>query len=150
MQIDQDTLERLSRARDLLCNVDDSSPSIREVARRAGISPFHFIRQFSAVFGATPHQYRTEARIAQAKQLLASDRLSVTAVCMEVGFSSLGTFSGLFTRWVGATPSEFRRRARTVVQVPSAVAPIAAADCLGMLAFLPPAAFRNFREASLA
>ena len=64
-----------------------------KVAREAAISPFHFIRQFEAVFGVTPHQYRIGRRIERAKHLLAAGQHSVTDVCMEVGFSSLGSFS---------------------------------------------------------
>jgi hypothetical protein len=77
---------------------------------------------------------------------------SVTDVCMEVGFSSLGSFSALFTRRVGEAPSAYRRRFRAMCQVPG---PLRAADltpgCLTLMARLPPSAFanpvRNFREA---
>jgi len=69
------------------------------------MSPFHFIRQFEAVFGATPHQFRIQTRLDRAKQLLALSDYSVTDVCLEVGFSSLGSFSDLFARRVGAPPS---------------------------------------------
>src|SRR5512143_3825229 len=90
----------LCRARRALRSVTERPLSIEEAARLAGISPFHFIRQFEAVFGATPHQYRIEARLDRARRLLAKGELSVTEVCMEVGFSSLGSFSDLFTRRV--------------------------------------------------
>lgn len=49
---------RLCRARDLLAEVREESLSIRDVAREAHMSPFHFIRQFEGVFGLTPHQFR--------------------------------------------------------------------------------------------
>jgi len=142
MLIDAPTLRRLRRARDLLR--EDSAITVREVARVAGISPFHFIRQFEAVFGATPHQFRTQARLERARELLLAGQ-SVTDVCFEIGFSSLGSFSGLFTRWVGTVPSAYRRR---IVQValPRPVIP----GCLGMMGALPPDAFRNSREASFA
>jgi AraC-like DNA-binding protein len=96
-------------ARDLLGAVREPSPSIVDIARRVNISPFHFIRQFQAVFGVTPHQYRIQARLDAAKRLLAKGH-SVTDVCMEVGFSSLGTFSALFTRRIGESPSAYQRR----------------------------------------
>ena len=66
--------------------------------------------------------------------------LSVTEVCMEVGFSSLGSFSALFTRWTGMPPSRYR----SLVQVPARIAAPIVPGCLGMLAALP----RNFREAT--
>ena len=67
MLLGQDTFRRLCRARDLLAEVREQPLSIREVARRTGISPFHFIRQFEALFGVTPHQFRIQARLDQAK-----------------------------------------------------------------------------------
>lgn len=69
------------------------------------MSPFRFIRRFHAVFGSTPHQFRIDTRLNRAKVLLAGRDLSVTDVCLEVGFTSLGTFSDLFARRVGAPPS---------------------------------------------
>jgi AraC-like DNA-binding protein len=110
---------RLCTARDMLRDTPDRSVSIREAARAAGMSPFHFIRQFEAVFGATPHQFRIQTRLDRAKQLLALGDFSVTDVCLEVGFTSLGSFSDLFARRVGAPPSVYRRRIRSSVSVPS-------------------------------
>jgi AraC-like DNA-binding protein len=113
-----DTVERLCRARDLLREVHDRPLTIDEVAREAAMSPFHFIRQFSAVFGETPHQSRIRSRLDRARLLLVSGDRSVTDICMEVGFSSHGSFSTLFARRVGVSPSEYRRRARSMVAVP--------------------------------
>jgi AraC-like DNA-binding protein len=125
--------------------------SIEDVAREAQISPFHFIRQFEAVFGATPHQYRMQCRLDMAKRLLANGQHSVTEVCMEIGFASLGSFSGLFTRRVGETPSAFRRRVRAMVQVPGTVPAELTPGCLSLMSGLPLSAFpgsiRSFREA---
>lgn len=136
---------RLCRARDALAAAADDDgpgPTIRAVARAVRISPFHFIRQFEALFGSTPHQFRIRARLDAAKRLLAAGRLSVTEVCMQVGFSSLGTFSDLFARRVGETPSGYQRRLRA--------APDAFTGCFALMGGLPPDAFRaqrNFREA---
>src|SRR5215469_14443674 len=118
MVLTRDVLARLCRARDLLC--EEHAPSVREVARQVEISPFHFIRQFEAVFGVTPRQFRIGSRIQRAKRLLAVGRLTVTDVCMEVGFSSLGSFSDTFARRVGTSPSAYQRQARVMVQVPGA------------------------------
>jgi AraC-like DNA-binding protein len=79
---------------------------------RWGTRHFTFIRQFEALFGVTPHQYRIQARLDLAKQLLASGQYSVTDVCMEIGFSSLGSFITLFAQRVGEAPSAYRRRIR--------------------------------------
>jgi AraC-like DNA-binding protein len=81
-------------------------------AREACISPFHFHRLFSRTYGQTPHEFATERRIERARRMLLEGDESVTEVCFDVGYSSLGTFSSKFLRHVGCTPSEFRRGAR--------------------------------------
>jgi AraC-like DNA-binding protein len=80
------------------------------VASASGLTRFHFIRVFKALFGETPHQYRSQAQIERAKHLLILTDLTITEVCMEVGFSSLGSFCTLFRRRVGISASEFQRR----------------------------------------
>lgn len=105
-------LRRLCLARDWLRECDDRPPPVSTVAQRSGLSRFHFIRLFRAVFGETPLQYRSRAQIEQAKQLLILSDQTVTEVCMTVGFSSLGSFSALFTRRTGLSPSAFQRRHR--------------------------------------
>jgi AraC-like DNA-binding protein len=142
---------RLCRARDLLREPREPSPSIADLARELQISPFHFIRQFEAVFGATPHQFRIQTRLDTARHLLAMGQHSVTDVCMEVGFSSLGSFSTLFTQRIGEPPSAYRRRVRAMVQVPGTVPAVLTPGCLLLMGRLPPSAFadrlRSFREA---
>ena len=135
MLLRHEGFRRLCRARDLLQRCDDRSPTIDELARELKISPFHFIRQFEAVFGVTPHQFRIQARLDRARSLLAAGQQSVTDVCMEVGFSSLGSFSTLFTRRFGETPSAYRRRVRIADLTP------------GCLALIGQLSDRSFREA---
>ena len=148
MLLEPDDLRRYCRARDLLREVPGQPVSIRDIAREVQVSPFHFIRRFEAVFGLTPHQYRIRSRLDRAKFLLARGEQSVTEVCVEVGFSSLGSFSDLFTRRVGTTPSAYQRHARVLVQAPGPFPRQLFPGCLSLMAFLPPDAFRNFREAS--
>jgi AraC-like DNA-binding protein len=151
MLLRHEGFRRLCRARELLRELREPSPSIAELAREVHISPFHFIRQFEAVFGVTPHQFRIQTRLDAAKHLLAMGHHSVTDVCMEVGFSSLGSFSALFTRRVGETPSAYRRRVRPEGQVPGTPSVDLTPGCLSLMGRLPPSAFanalRNFREA---
>jgi len=118
----------------MLREIHERPLSIREVAREAAMSPFHFIRQFEAVFGATPHQFRVQARLERAKDLLAHSDCSVTEVCLEVGFSSLGSFSDLFARRVGAPPSVYRRRVRPSVRVPASLPGTLTPGCLTLMA----------------
>jgi len=138
----------LCRARELLGAVRDEPLSIQDIAREVRMSPFHFIRQFEALFGLTPHQFRIQSRLDRAKLLLAQDQYSVTEVCMEVGFSSLGSFSDLFTRRIGTAPSAYRRRARLMVQIPGEFPQQLFPGCLSLMGRLPASAFRNFQEAS--
>jgi len=148
MLLTHEGFKQLCRGRDMLAAMHDEPLSIRSIARELNASPFHFIRQFEAVFGLTPHQFRMRYRLDRAKLLLAKGQHSVTEVCMEVGFSSLGSFSSLFARRFGQPPSVYQRRARRMVQVPGAFAPALFPGCLSLMASLPPWAFRNFREAS--
>lgn len=79
-----------------------------EIADEACYSKFHFIRTFKSIYGKTPHQYLTTVRIDKAKELLEA-KMSVTDACFSVGFESLGSFTELFKRRVGITPSEYQR-----------------------------------------
>lgn len=124
----------LCRARDLLRDEHDRPVTIDEAAREARMSRFHFIRQFAALFGDTPHQCRIQAQLDRAKHLLALSDCPVTDVCMEVGFSSLGSFSRLFATRVGVPPSAYRRRARPMVVVPGMPPPQLFPGCLSLMA----------------
>jgi len=151
MLLRHEGFRRLCRARDLLREVREPSLTIAEVAREVQISPFHLIRQFEAVFGVTPHQFRIQTRLDLAKHLLAAGQHSVTDVCMDVGFSSVGSFSTLFTQRIGEAPSAYRRRVRAMVQMPGILPGDLAPGCLSLIGRLPASAFarsgRNFREA---
>jgi len=109
MVLHEDSFARLVRARDAIHARYAEPLSLDHLAREAALSPFHFLRLFRRAFGETPHQYLTRVRIEAAKRLLLADA-AVTDVCFEVGFQSLGSFSAVFARRVGAPPSAFRRR----------------------------------------
>jgi AraC-like DNA-binding protein len=83
---------------------------IRTLSAEARLSPYHFIRSFRGVFHDTPHQYLLRMRIRKAKELLALTEMSVTDICFEVGFESLGSFSATFHRIVGWPPLTCRAR----------------------------------------
>jgi AraC-like DNA-binding protein len=93
--------------------------TIERLARRAGLSQFHFIRTFRAAFGETPHQYLRARRIERAKELLVTTPMPITEICDQIGFQSLGSFSSLFRRLTGETPAEFRAARRKNVYIPS-------------------------------
>jgi AraC-like DNA-binding protein len=113
----EDLLRRLCRARDAIHHRSEEPLTLQDLARMAGLSRFHFLRSFREVFSATPHEYLTRVRLHRARQLLLEERASVTGVCFEVGFQSLGSFSALFRRRMGEPPASFRRR---FFQVPHA------------------------------
>ncbi|QMU68707.1 helix-turn-helix transcriptional regulator [Streptacidiphilus sp. P02-A3a] len=115
-------LARLRRARDLM-DRDYASPlDVPTLARHALMSPAHFSRRFRAAYGETPYSYLMTRRIERAMALLRGG-MSVTDACMEVGCTSLGSFSSRFTEVVGVTPSEYRLREHAAVAaMPACVA----------------------------
>src|SRR5205085_12549246 len=80
------------------------------------ISRYDFLRLFHKTFDTTPRQYLIKRRIEKAKELLRGRSLTVTDVCFEVGFESLGSFSSLFHRCVGHAPTSYRQRERLALK----------------------------------
>lgn len=108
--IPSDTLVALRRARDFI-DLRYSEPlDLDAMADAAGFSRFHFARGFHAAFGETPGTYLTRRRIERAKELLRSANLTVTEICHEVGFASLGSFSARFSELVGLSPTAYRQQ----------------------------------------
>ena len=106
-------LPHLRRARDhidrhfeLALDLDD----LDDLAGVAGVSKYHFARSFDAAYGETPIRYLTRRRIERAQDLLRHANLTVTEVCVLVGFASLGSFSSRFAQLVGESPSAYRAR----------------------------------------
>lgn len=98
----------LRRARDHMDARFTERLTLADVAAVAGYSSYHFAREFSRAFGASPIAYLAARRVERAKDLLRSANLTVTEVCHAVGFTSLGTFSARFTEIVGASPTAYR------------------------------------------
>jgi len=101
---------RLLRARDAMDRAYAEPLDVPTLARIAHVSEAHFIRQFRAAFGQTPNRYLQRRRVERAMWLLRSTDKSVTDICMDVGFASLGTFSRVFRDIVGEPPSAYRQR----------------------------------------
>jgi len=114
------TLARLCRVRDLIRDCQAEPLRLVDCATEIDLSPWHLLRSFRAAFGETPHEYLTRVRVERAARLLVLTGRSVTDVCFEVGFTSLGSFSTLFKRRTGWSPAAYRRRARGWVSVPAA------------------------------
>lgn len=97
----------------------DPGLDLDAVAAHAGYSRYHFVRAFKDAYGETPGQYLSRRRIERAEELLRSANLTVTEICLLVGFSSLGTFSARFKKQTGTSPSAYRlghgRRAAAMI-----------------------------------
>jgi len=101
---------RLLRARDLMDRRYWDDLDVTRLGQAAEMSRAHFIRSFKEAFGETPHRYLQRRRVERAMYLLRATNRQVTDICMEVGFSSLGSFSRTFAEIVGESPSTFRGR----------------------------------------
>ncbi len=103
---------RLHWARDFILASLDQPITIDEMAGVACLSPTHFLRSFKELFQTTPHQFLTEHRLMRACHLLQSSDKSITEICFDVGFQSVGSFSWLFRQRIGYAPEQFRRQKR--------------------------------------
>ena len=116
-------LTRLRRARDLIDRFYAEPLDVPRMAQEALMSPAHFSRRFRAEYGETPYSYLMTRRIERAMLLLRGGTMSVTEVCIEVGCTSLGSFSTRFTELVGESPSAYARRDHSAfADVPGCVA----------------------------
>ena len=106
----EDSNRRMLRARDAMDRSYAEPLDVPTLAAMAHVSQAHFIRTFKATFGETPNRYLQRRRVERAMVLLRGTDQTVTDICMAVGFSSLGTFSRVFTEIVGEPPTAHRRR----------------------------------------
>ena len=136
----EDLNRRLLRARDAMDLAYAEPLDVRTVAAVAHVSPAHFIRCFRSVFGETPHRYLQRRRVERSMFLLRETDRSVTDICFDVGFTSLGTFSRMFREIVGETPSAYR----------AGNGPIVAPNCMQMMFTRPRFAARDVEETASA
>jgi AraC-like DNA-binding protein len=104
----EDLNRRLLRARDAMDRAYAEPLDVAAVAAVAHCSEAHFSRSFRAAFGETPHRYLQRRRVERSMFLLRETDRSITDVCFDVGFTSLGTFSRTFREIIGETPSSYR------------------------------------------
>jgi AraC-like DNA-binding protein len=107
----EESNRRLLRARDAMDRAYAQPLDVPALARIAYLSEAHFIRTFRATFGETPHRYLQRRRVERSMFLLRETERSVTDICLDVGFSSLGTFSRTFRDIMGQSPTSYRRDA---------------------------------------
>jgi AraC-like DNA-binding protein len=115
--MDLDELRLLRRARDRMDREYAEPLDVPALARTALMSAGHFSRQFRAAYGETPYSYLMTRRIERATALLRRGDMSVTDACFAVGCTSLGSFSARFTQIVGETPSAYRARDHSDLEV---------------------------------
>ena len=118
--LDDVTYRRLCRSRDFLAAHCHRRLKLEDAAREGCLSPWHFHRLYALAFGETPHEFFTRRRIAEAKRRMVTGSESVTEICFEIGYESLGTFSARFRNLVGRSPREYRRSMRRTFNVPFA------------------------------
>jgi AraC-like DNA-binding protein len=107
---------RLNRARDYVHANLRRPIGLSDAAVAACLSPFHLLRAFQAAFRQSPHCYLTQCRLDRAKFLLERTNIPVTAICLECGFTNLGSFSSLFHKNCGMSPRAWRQRYGAVPQ----------------------------------
>jgi transcriptional regulator GlxA family with amidase domain len=123
----EDLNRRLLRARDAMDRAYAEPLDVAAIAAVAHISEAHFSRSFRAAFGETPHRYLQRRRVERSMFLLRETDRSITDVCFDVGFMSLGTFSRTFHEIIGETPSSYR----------DGHGPMVAPNCVQMWAMRP-------------
>jgi AraC family transcriptional regulator len=101
---------RVLRGRDVLLSSTNGSVPLKLLAREACMSPYHFHRTFRQLFGITPHALLTHYRLRRAAERLRQTEETVSEIGLQNGFESLPSFSALFRKQFGVSPSEFRRR----------------------------------------
>lgn len=100
------------------CNLK-ADISLCDLAKQAGLSPFHFSRLFKQSFGLTPHRYLVDTRMTYAKTLLKHTKHSVSQIALLVGCKNHSQFTQLFKKFVGVTPTTFRHEIASVFSKPS-------------------------------
>jgi AraC-like DNA-binding protein len=115
----EESNRRLLRARDAMDRTYAQPLDVPSLARIAHVSEAHFIRSFRATFGETPHRYLQRRRVERAMFLLRQTDDSVTDICLDVGFKSLGTFSRTFRGIVGVSPTAYRDGRGEVAAIPN-------------------------------
>jgi len=117
-----DLLRRLRRVRDRMDREYALPLDVEELARGVHLSAGYLSREFRAAYGESPYSYLCTRRVERAAALLRRGDVSVTEACMEVGFSSLGSFSARFSELMGMSPSRYRDAAAAHEELPSCVA----------------------------
>jgi AraC-like DNA-binding protein len=107
------TADRLLRAKEFIDRYYFRPIACDQLAAHAGLSKFHFIKEFGAQFGASPHRYLQNVRIAKAARLLALASHSLEAIAAATGFNSTSAFVKAFRALRGESVAAYLRRGGT-------------------------------------
>jgi AraC-like DNA-binding protein len=103
--------ERVERARQILTERLGEPPSLEDLGRLVGCSPFYLSRCFTQQMGMTLQQYLRQVRLRRAAELLQTGRCNVTEAALEVGYNSISHFSKAFREMFGCRPGRYGPRA---------------------------------------
>lgn len=101
---------RLARVLSFLEQSIEASPSLADIAAEACLSRYHFLREFKAAIGKTPHQYLRTLRLAKARALLSHEAANIDVIAHQLQFSNVANFTRAFKRETGLNPGAFRQK----------------------------------------
>jgi AraC family L-rhamnose operon transcriptional activator RhaR/AraC family L-rhamnose operon regulatory protein RhaS len=105
-----DELIRIARAIHYIDHHYRIDISVPHLAGLANLSVNQFHRVFHAATGTSPIDYVNRRRIADAKESLLATDVPITRLAFDLGFSDSNYFSRVFKKYVGTSPTGFRRR----------------------------------------
>lgn len=106
----EELYRRISIAHDYIRAFYNQPIKLQDIAQVACLSPNHLLRNYSRIYGKTPHQHISEFRILKSKQLLSKIEFNITDITYELGFSNPASFSKMFKQHVGISPLQFRKK----------------------------------------
>jgi AraC-like DNA-binding protein len=104
------TIARVTRVARMIEERHALQPALPDLAREAGLSPYHFLRTFAQLTGVTPHQYVRRARLRHAAMRLLTEQTKVLDIALDCGFGDMSNFDRAFHHEFGLSPQRFRRR----------------------------------------
>ncbi|MFN0173148.1 MAG: AraC family transcriptional regulator [Saprospiraceae bacterium] len=104
----EELFRRVLNAKEFMHDSWQSDLSLNTVAQQACLSPYHFHRSFQEAFGQSPMKWFRHLKLSYAKDLLASGKMNVTEVALNIGFADVFSFSKAFKRELGVSPSKLR------------------------------------------
>ncbi|SOD12499.1 helix-turn-helix domain-containing protein [Pedobacter xixiisoli] len=108
-------IRMLYQVKERLIHNLEEAPSISELSKFSGMSETKLKRLFNQVFGKSIFQYFQNFRMQEAARLLREERLSVSEVGYQLGFSNLGHFTKVFEGLIGVKPKRYSKLSNEVL-----------------------------------